>query len=661
MGKSEPYFVIIFKRCVEVFVLIWAFWTIFCHFFVHFELSFNDLFRYSFFPFISAALAFLILSKRKQQCAVKEETGLFLKTNQVPVAVKWSLAFSAPLMYWATSAYFLFWILSLLVLLLLYFDSAGHCDCHGWELVEPSKEAIAVLFAIFVAIFLTMVSHRPDSDDALYLNMAVASLDQPDQPLLKYDGLHGITGAPLLEEIYKAHSYEVFVALVSRLTSVEPIYLYHLVFPIFSAFLVVIAHWLVLRAFQPATCLYSLYFVLLIFACWGDAHRTPANFSLVRLFQGKSIMVSVCIPLIIYFTIEFVKKKDLRHWLLLSASLVTAVGFSSSGFIVAPLAMLTVLLGSLRLSKVSMATFMMGLGSSFYLIIMACAALFYTSFQFGSTYTAGDEKNYLISDSLELVLGGGMRKIIALLSIVACCIGTYSSSIARFLAGIMLATMLIVLSPWSADFLAHNIAVDFRWRLLWAIPFPLLTGLFVGGLLLTLSFSRFSRWVPVVFVLLCVFYASLPGTWTVSEKNGNKISYPSLKVGESYPIAKHVKHVTPDKGMVLAPQSISVWLVTFRNYPYVIVAKHGYLNSLAKHVGNQEMKSRLFLADFVADQLDEQEYPDIFAEIRRREIDTIVLRLDHSNSDRIGQELDMLGYSKNTMNTFGIWNKRQDG
>jgi hypothetical protein len=110
--------------------------------------------------------------------------------------------------------------------------------------------------------------------------------------------------------------------------------------------------------------------------------------------------------------------------------------------------------------------------------------------------------------------------------------------------------------------------------------------------------------------------------------------------------------------MVLAPQSISVWLVTFRNYPYVILAKHGYLNSLAKHVGNQEMKSRLFLADFVADQLDEQEYSDIFAEIRRREIDTIVLRLDHSNSDRIGKELDMLGYSKNTMNTFGIWNKR---
>ena len=63
-----------------------------------------------------------------------------------------------------------------------------------------------------VAVAVTLVAHRPDEDDAFYLNVAVSAIDFPEAPLLHYDGMHGEVGLPILETHYRAQSYELGIS-----------------------------------------------------------------------------------------------------------------------------------------------------------------------------------------------------------------------------------------------------------------------------------------------------------------------------------------------------------------------------------------------------------------------------------------------------------------
>ena len=58
-------------------------------------------------------------------------------------------------------------------------------------------------------VILMLISHRPDADDAFYVNVAVAAADVPGRALLSADTMHGIPGLPLYLPVYRVHSYEL--------------------------------------------------------------------------------------------------------------------------------------------------------------------------------------------------------------------------------------------------------------------------------------------------------------------------------------------------------------------------------------------------------------------------------------------------------------------
>ena len=63
--------------------------------------------------------------------------------------------------------------------------------------VEPGLEMLLWLLAA-AGVVLTLISHRPDADDAFYVNVAVAAADAPGRALLSVDTMHGIPGLPLI-------------------------------------------------------------------------------------------------------------------------------------------------------------------------------------------------------------------------------------------------------------------------------------------------------------------------------------------------------------------------------------------------------------------------------------------------------------------------------
>ena len=65
---------------------------------------------------------------------------------------------------------------------------------------SPGMEGLLWLLAV-ACVGLTLVAHRPDADDAFYVNIAVAAVEAPGQALLSRDTLVGVEGVLSVAQI----------------------------------------------------------------------------------------------------------------------------------------------------------------------------------------------------------------------------------------------------------------------------------------------------------------------------------------------------------------------------------------------------------------------------------------------------------------------------
>ena len=643
------------KWIAAAFVAFWASWTVYCQLFVFFELNFNDLVRFSFLP-LFAFLALMYLLKKVPVVTIpagpESPGGFFLHPMPDPIAT--AICISVPFVYFATKSYLLFWVLG--VLFLLYQTVTTTTSP---PIIEEKRHAsvieITVLAAItLLAVVVTLITHRPDLDDSFYINMATSALDFKNYPLLKYDLIHGIPDVPIHKWVYRLHSYELLVALLSWWTDREPIFLYHLVLPPITAVMVILAHWLVFRKYLPKTALFALVFVFVVFLTWGDVHRTHSNFAFVRLYQGKAVAISVLIPLVVFFATEFVEKPDFRNWLLLGLTQMAAVGFTSSALVAAPVASFIVMLGSWRPNKRSTLIVLTGMFASLYFVAAAVYGFWVIDAQLPM------QKVFIeTSTGLNEVMGTGVRQYFALACLLALGIRLYPAKTGGLSAGFGLVAVFVLLSPWTSYFFSRFVVGNFYWRIFWALPFPLIMGLVVGGLA-GRCLEKVKDWKPaaLLFVGICVLWAAVPGTWSISKENHTRISFPGLKVNYLYDTVKTIKELTPAKGMVLADQYVGCWLSTFRDYPYVVTSRKHYLHMLWPYVGLEEVKARLLMHDAVSGDIrTKEELEPVFEEIKKRNIDTIVIHTKNPLIREFASRLDKMGYIKHNTPMVYIWVK----
>ena len=81
------------------------------------------------------------------------------------------------------------------------------------------------------------------------ISLISATLDNPEKALAGFDTLYR-TGQALTEQtIHLLQTYELFVALVAKYTSISVPTLYYVLFPMVSASLAILANWVLMRRF----------------------------------------------------------------------------------------------------------------------------------------------------------------------------------------------------------------------------------------------------------------------------------------------------------------------------------------------------------------------------------------------------------------------------
>ena len=350
--------------------------------------------------------------------------------------------------------------------------------------VARSRSSEVLLWVVAAAgVVLMLISHRPDADDAFYVNVAVAAADVPGRALLSEDTMHGIPGLPLYLPVYRVHSYELLNGALAYLSGIPAIYSFHWLSAAFAALLVPLAHAKLFRILSPQRWLATVATLVFVLVAVGETHRWYGNFSFVRMWQGKAIFLFVFTPLVYAYALRFALRPNLRDWAMLAMAQIAAVGCTSSALWAAPAGAVMALCSAVRPSRHGLKTVVLGALASVY--VLAAAWLVRRSLDGTSTGSLSQGGQHatpqlhgaLVTNALVTVLGDSRLLTFGILALLTGWVFAPPGLSRRFALVFPLGVLLGLLNPSIADWVATNVTGSTYWRSMWALPLPIVMAL----------------------------------------------------------------------------------------------------------------------------------------------------------------------------------------
>jgi hypothetical protein len=421
------------------------------------------------------------------------------------------------------------------------------------------------------------------------VNVAGAALEHPELPLLARDTLHGRFDLPVHLSSYRLHSYELAIGALSLFSGVPPIYLFHLLAAPLAALCVPLAHAALFRLLTPRVWLWSSAALVLVLAAPAESHRWYGNFAFVRIWQGKSILLAVLLPLVAAFGLRFALAPGRRAWLLLAGAQIAAVGASATALWVAPATAWVALASALRLRRRDLSRFALGALASAYPIALGlsqASGMRESSPHLSARFLPGEQLAVALTtafgDATLLRVGAA-----ALLCSFAC----WGRGLGRrYAIAAPLAAALVLLAPWCDAFVRANVTGPSYWRAMWAVPAPILIALV---LVAPLQWERAGGRLAAA-ALAAAFAVAVPTSYGFSVENQVRLAWPGLKVpAASFEWARRIDELAPGAAVV-APQDISTWIPTLPHPAYPLAVR-SYLHPLRERIGEEQFRERTLM------------------------------------------------------------------
>lgn len=580
-------------RCVPLFVLPYAVWTVYVHLIVAAHASFATLLRW--LPLVGLiALAATIGWFRLRYPGNRHEptaTGPGMGAPGAATATVRSrhqpavpLAALALAMLWvglfsAGMPYAVFWWGALLALGGAWIWHLRGDPCGPLAENPGNRPAWIVPCVAAAAVCVTLVANRPDADDAFHLSIPATLLRFPQHPVLLHDTMYRLPGSPILLPFYRLSNYDVLAGALSRITGIHHLTAAHLVLPSLFAVICVLAWVYLLRRIVPGRWHVVLPILFLCIMTLGEAHRAYGNFAFVRLFQGKAILATCMVPAITGAALVYARHGGIRHWILLLATQIAALGVTASALFVAPAAAALGLAGGWSPDMERSRRFATGL--------LATTYLFAAAWLVGSD-THGAQALALPSPSpmpgvpqlLEHTWGAWSTRVL-LVALLAAWAFVHDPVRARYFSAGAFFFLLAVLNPYTTPFVAElSVGVKTYWRLTWALPLPFFLAVVIDGMVvraLALSSKALAVGACLALAGTAAAFGSRFGTLLCA--NSVTLGTPAPKVPPvEYEAARQVARHVPEGGTALAPEAVATWLPSFVVHPSTIGVRHMYLS-----------------------------------------------------------------------------------
>lgn len=442
------------------------------------------------------------------------------------------------------------------------------------------------LFAALAAAA-TLLAHRPDGDDGIYLSIAAGVADLPARPLLRFDATYGIEGLPIFFPPYRLHSIEALYGTVSLLTGLSAVAVSHLLSAPFWALMAPLALARFMRACGGRAWLWGVAGALAFLMMDGAAHGSWGNIAFARMFQGKAVFLTVFLPLVLAYALEFARRPSTGSWLRLSAALVGSVGVSSTAVWVGPLMAGAALLGSWRPGRGMEKPLLAGFAACLYplgagLLMRGPAAKVLANL----TLPDGAAVPMLL-ETVRYGIGPHPHAYACLALAAAAAFFRRSDAPGRTVA-LLFAFFLFLFNPIVAPQAALSLlGPPTFWRVFWILPLPLLAGM----LAMSAADPAGGRGVRLMAgaVLAAVLLTGRP---VLAASNGVVLKAPGLKVPPEYPMVTTLNASVRPGGLVLAPDEVSLWMVTQNRHAHPLLVKLTYYDSINQRLSRAELDAR---------------------------------------------------------------------
>ncbi|WP_298990813.1 DUF6077 domain-containing protein [uncultured Pseudokineococcus sp.] len=202
-----------------------------------------------------------------------------------------------------------------------------------------SGVVVALVWAAALAV-LAGATRWPNPDDLYYVNLSQWTAERGTFPLrdtIFSDEVFPMTSFPPVA------SYDGLLGTLAHLLGVPAASVAYLVVPSVATALSVLALWRLLRAWRTPLVAVALSLAL-VFLLWdgGPGYAAPGNLFLIRLWQGKVVLLCLLVPLLLVALLRHAERalatgrSARRDLAALAAGGTAAVGLSTTGIFLVP-------------------------------------------------------------------------------------------------------------------------------------------------------------------------------------------------------------------------------------------------------------------------------------------------------------------------------------
>jgi len=373
--------------------------------------------------------------------------------------------------------------------------------------LKPNSLLGMLLLLSLLCGSLTLFISRPDADDFSFFHRVVAQLPYLDRPFFLTHTGENVSGLPPQSFLHVSTSYEPLMGMLAVLFHLSPLHVYQNLSAFFAAGLLPLAYFLLYREFRmPARIALAATVLALVFLLGdGNTHRAFGNVGLVRLWQGKTILWTLVLPLTLLFGWRFLRRPSTYRWMLVAMTALCGVGLSNSGTYLLPVllaAMAAAYYASYGFTRRRLRRACLLLGAALYPALVSVAVLI------GLIPKPSDVGIYTFllpwptdwRENLDMVIGGNRGAVRDLL-LLALPVTALKKPLHRYPVSISLGILILCINPIVAPFWMRTIFPASYWRLLYLLPLPWCSGLLAG--ILCRSFGN--RRLAVGFAVFAIF------------------------------------------------------------------------------------------------------------------------------------------------------------
>jgi len=536
---------------------------------------------------------------------------------------------------------------------------------------------------------LALIAHRPDADDCTYHNYAATLANGFFEPRPEHYTDFAFHRVPHYYPTFPLIAFHDVLAVLSRWTNIEPLAVSAFIVTPIASGLLALAYAMLLRTILPAVWPWALLAVFSLMVIDGSAHNFFSNYAYVRIWQGKSILMHVGLPVIMTYGLWYGSQGGLRRAVRLTAGVIAVFGLGSTGVWMGPVAAgMGVAIGALGRYHLTrdawplVRRLLLGTATTAYPIVIGLALLLSSIDAVGET-----GRNPSLEDSTWLYFGYKPTRALWFAAMSAAGLLAPGRRSRLFCA----TAMLLVLATFGNPFLSPTLAkyvthAQVYYRIIWLMPLPV-----IGACVLCTGFDgnfvcrpKPLRWLATAFrtptrlgvcvlVVAVALYAWCVPTkyvfassdrWPIRKRWYNpwvRIGWPSLKVPVAeYEVASFMTSRLPAGSAVMGPEEVTWLLSCFRNMLHPIAPqRQTTVDVLGKRWGLTEVCERYEAAWSFAEgsrPLDAAFLQDLIADYDIRGIATVENVQDFEAIDRL---LAGLGFRRYDVAYHHVWLKSE--